>query len=318
MPVVLSGLQKYPVNLTAVVTMFDSGGSSGKLREEFGVLPMGDIRQTLVALAKEKDKAREFNSRYAEGDLKGHAKGNIRLKDLAVAKGFSESISICQKELGVEEDVIPVTLDGSDIKVELKNGEKLADEESIIDCAHLSETGIARTYLDPEPKENPRAVAAINEADLIVIGPGKFYTSVIPSFLIPGIKKAVREAKAKKVFICNLMTQEGNTDGFSVEDFVAELEKYIGKDVIDYVIFNTGELSGEAAAEVKKVFPKAEFIKYGQDLLGKENFIGEDVLRQNIRELNPADTMVEGANQRTMVLHDPQKIAKIILKLCQQ
>ena len=114
------------------------------------------------------------------------------------------------------------------------------------------------------------------------------------------------------------MTQEGNTDGFLVEDFFSELERYLGKSVIDYVVFNTGKLTKESAEEVKKVFPKARFIKYTKDLLGKKNFIGKNVLCQTIHKLDPADTMVSGANQRTMVLHDPQKTAKIILELCKR
>ena len=314
--VVLSGLKKYPVDLTAVVTMFDSGGSSGKLRKEYGILPPGDIRQCLVALATKKGLAQRFNSRYSQGLLSGHAVGNIEIKDIAIIKGINESIRICSEKLGVEGKIVPVTLDSSDVKVILKDGEKLEDEESIVNCENLSEIGIERLFLDPSVKENPEAVSAIENADLIVIGPGKFYTSIIPNFLISGICEAIKKAKAKKVFVCNLMTQEGNTDGFSVEDFLAELEKYLGKNTINYVIFNTGRLSAELEKEVKKVFPSAEFIKYNENLLKKENFIGKDLLDCDIRKLDINDTLVQGTNQRTMVLHNPDKLAKIILNLC--
>lgn len=316
--IVLRGLKKYPLDLTAIVTMFDSGGSSGRLRKEYGILPLGDVRQILVALARNKSKAEEYNSRYHTGELKGHAKGNIKIKDIAMVRGMTDSISVCGKELRVEGEVIPVTLHNSDIKVELKNGRKLADEESIVNYQYLSKKGIKKIFLDPQVKENQKAVSAIKNADLIVIGPGKFYTSIVSNFLLKGIVEAVRKSRAKKVFICNLMTQVGNTDGFSVKDFIVTLEKYLGKDVIDFVIFNTGKLSPILEKEVKKVFPKAEFIQYDKNLLKKKNFIGEDVLDQQIHRLDPADTLVQGANLRTMVLHNPDKLAKIILKLCKR
>lgn len=313
--IVLSSFKKYSVDLTAIVTMFDSGGSSGKLRNEFDILPPGDIRQCLVALAKNKNLADHFNSRYSQGPLKGHAMGNIEIKDIAVVKGFNESIRTCSERLEVEGNVIPVTLDKSSIKVELRDGEKLEDEESIVNCKYLSQKGIKKIFLDPNVKENPKAVSAIEDADLIVIGPGKFYTSIISNFLIQRICNAIRRTKAEKVFICNLMTQVGNTDNFKVEDFLKILEKYLGKDTIDYVIFNTGRLSPSLEKEVMKVFPEASFVKYDESLLKKKNFIGADVLDHRIRKLNPADTLVKGANLRTMVLHNPNKLAKIILKL---
>lgn len=316
MSVVLAGLKKYPVELTAIVAMFDSGGSSGRLREEYGILPVGDIRQNLVALARNKDKAADFNARYGQGVLAGHAKGNIRIKDLTIAKGLTKAISICGKDLGVNGEIVPVTLQTSDIKVELKNGEKLEDEESIINCRKLSKIGISRIFLDPKVQENPRAVSAIENADLIVIGPGKFYTSIVPNFLISGISQAVKKAKAKKVFVCNLMSQEGNTDGFSVERFLQEFEKYLGEEIVDFVIFNTGKSPLALLLEVKKVFPNTEFVGYDKNLLGMENFIGEDLLSLEIHKPNPSDIFVGGANTRTMVFHNSDKLAKIIVNLC--
>ncbi len=316
--IVLTGLKEYPVDLSAIVTMFDSGGSSGKLREEDGILPPGDIRQCLVALARNKDRANEFNSRYVKGPLRGHAKGNIKIRDTASITGFQGSIAVHSEELNVKGKVIPVTLDNSNLKVMLKDGKKLEDEESIVNCQYLSKKGIKKIFLAPQVGTNPEAISVIKNADLIVIGPGKFYTSIIPNFLTKGIIEAIRKSHAKKVFICNLMTQVGNTDGFSVEDFITILERYLGKDIIDYVVFNTGKLSSTLEREVKKVFPKASFIKYDKSLLKKKNFIGEDILDRQIRRLDSADILVQGANLRTMVLHNPDKLAKIILKLCKQ
>ena len=210
----------------------------------------------------------------------------------------------------------PKTYTHTNLKAELKNHQEIYGEEAIINCQRLSKVGLKELSLRPKAEANPKAISAIENADLIVIGPGKFYTSIISNFLVKGIVEAIKKSRAKKVFICNLMTQTGNTDGFSVEDFVATFEKYLGKDVLDYVIFNTGKLSAELEKEVKKVFPGAEFIKYNENLLKKENFIGKDLLDCDIRKLDINDTLVQGTNQRTMVLHNPDKLAKIILNLC--
>ena len=314
---VLYGLKKYPVKLSAVVSMFDNGaGSTGKLREELDVLPPGDIRQCLVALSNEKNLSNLFHFRFEQGALRGHNIGNLLIVAAEKTTGsFTQAVEKLSKILNVNGEIIPVTLDNSDIKAILKNGKKLENEDSIVNCSYLSKVGIKKLFLEPNAKANPKAILAIKNADLIVIGPGKFYTSLIPNFLVRGIKDAIRNSSAKKVFICNLMTQIGNTDYFKVEDFAAILEKYLGKNVIDYIIFNTGRLSLPLMKEVKKVFPKADFVKYNKSLLEKKNFIGVDVLNRRIRKLNPADTFVQGANQRTTVLHNSDKLAKIILSL---
>jgi uncharacterized cofD-like protein len=314
---VLLGLKKYPVKLSAVISMFDNGaGSTGKLREELGVLAPGDIRQCLIALANEKNLSNLFHFRFEQGALQGHNIGNLLIAAAEKTTGsFTQAVEKLSKILNVNGEVIPVTLNNSDLKTILKNGKKINNEDSIVNCSYLSKVGIKKLFLEPNAKANPKAIIAIKNADLIVIGPGKFYTSLIPNFLVKGITSAIRNSSAKKVFICNLMTQVGNTDSFRVEDFLATLEKYLGKDVIDYVIFNTGKLSPTSIKEVKKVFPKANFIQYNKNLLKKKNFIGADILNYNVRKLNPADTLVQKANQRTTVLHNSDKLAKIILSL---
>jgi len=133
---------------------------------------------------------------------------------------------------------------------------------------------------------------------------------------VKGFSEAIRKSPGKKVFVCNLMTQIGNTDGFGVEDFLGILEKYLGKGAIDYIIFNTGRLSPEKMKKVKKIFPGADFIKYDKTLLKNKKFIAADILNCNIHDLNPKDTLVRDAKQRKMVLHDQEKLAKIILSLC--
>jgi len=341
--VVLVGLKKYLVDLTAIVTMFDSAGSSGKLRKELDILPLGDVRQCLIALSNEKELTPLLNYRFGKGGLKGHNFGNLLIAALiGVTGSLKGAIDKIIKILNIKGKVIPVTLEKADLVAVLKNNQKIKEEEKIINCPFVSKIGIRKLFLAPKVKANPKAISAIRSADLIVIAPGKFYTSILPIFLVKGISEAVRKSRAKKVFVCNLMTQVGNTDGFGVEDFSTILEKYLGKSVtrarrsrakgedggklrrrqtsstIDWVIFNTGKLSTGQTKTVKKVFPGADFIKYDKNLLTRENFVGVDVIDRQIRKLDPADILVKRANKRTMILHYPNKLAKVILKLCRQ
>jgi len=299
--------------------MFDSGGSSGKLRKELGILPLGDVRQCLVTLSSESDFANLFHYRFGKGTLKGHNFGNLLIAAAIGNSGsLDKAIDKISKILNIKGKVVPVTLEKADIVALLKNNKKIKEEEKIINCPYLSKVGVKKLFLTPKVKANPKAILAIKKADLIIIAPGKFYTSILPIFLVKGIPETVRQSRAKKVFVCNLMTQVGNTDDFSVIDFLTILEKYLGKDVIDYVIFNTGKLSANQIKEFRKVFPKADFIKYDESLLKRQNFIGVDVIDRNIRKLDPADILVKGANKRTMILHQPSKLAKVILKLCRR
>jgi uncharacterized cofD-like protein len=315
--IVLSGLKKYPADLTAVVSMFDDGGSSGKLRRELGVSPVGDIRQCLTTLSNNDTLADLFYYRFNQGELKGHNLGNLLIvAEAEMAGDLNRGLEKIGKILDVKGKIVPVTLEKANIKAILKNNEKINGEENIINCKYLSHIGIKKLFLEPKVKANAKAVSAIKNADLIIIGPGKLYTSLIPIFLIKEIKDAIQCSRAKKIFICNLMTQVGNTDYFEVEDFTAVLEKYLGKNVIDYVIFNTGRLSPSLMKKVKKVFPNVDFIQYGKKLLKKKNFIGADVLDRNIHKLNPADILVSKANQRTIIFHNPNKLAKEILDIC--
>jgi len=317
--VVLSGLKKYPLDLTAIVTMFDSGGSSGKLRKELGILSLGDVRQCLVALSNENNLTDLFHYRFEKGTLKGHNFGNLLIAAAIGATGnLNKAIEKIAKILNIKGKVVPVTLEMADIIAVLKNNKKIKEEEKIINYPYLSRIGVKKLFLEPKVKANPKAISAIKNANLIVIAPGKFYTSIIPIFLIKGISEAVRKSLAKKVFVCNLMTQVGNTDGFTVIDFLTILEKYLGKDVIDYIIFNTGKLSAKQVKEVGKVFPKADFVKYDKSLLKMKNFIGANVTDRQIQRLDPADILVKGANKRTMILHDSKKLAKILLNLCRR
>lgn len=319
MSVVLKGLKKYPLKLAAVVTMFDNGGSTGKLRKELGVPAIGDIRQCLITLSKENDFTDFFKYRFETGVLKGHNLGNLLIVAAEKLTGnLEKAINKIRKILKIEEEIIPVTFGKADIKAVLKNNKSIIGEEEIINCSYLSKIGIKKLVLTPEVKANPEAISAIKKADLIIIGPGKLYTSILPILLVKGIKEAIQKSSAKKVFICNLMTQAGNTDGFKVEDFLTVLERYLGKDVINYIIFNNGRLPESSLKKVRKVFSKTEFVKYDKNILKNIKFVGADILDHQISKLNPADILVKGQNKRTLVFHDSSKLAKIILKLCRQ
>lgn len=317
--VVLSALKKHPLALTAILTMFDSGGSSGKLKRELGALPFGDVRQCITALAGNKELIPFFHYRFTAGSMKGHNFGNLFIAAIAsVAGGLDEAIDKITEIMRVNGEIIPVTFERAEIVAELKNGRKIKGEEEIINCRNLSKAGIRKIYLSPRVKANPKSVSAIKKAEAIVIGPGKFYTSILPIFLVKDIKDAITTSKAKKIFICNLMTQEGNTDNLSVKDFKTTLDKYLGKGTVDCIVFNTGKLNAAAMKTVQKVFPGAKFVQYDDDLLKKPGFIGKDLLDKKIRKLDPSDSLVKGANQRTMVLHDTSKLAKVLLNLCKR
>jgi uncharacterized cofD-like protein len=314
---ILSGLMNYPFDLSAVVTMFDDGGSSGRLAKEFHILPPGDVRQCLIATAKNEKLIKDFTFRFTEGPKKGHSQGNFLIKEALDKENgdWNKAIEKLAKDLNAKAKIWPVTLNESKIKAILKNSQEIIGEENIINSNDVSDVGMEKLMLEPEVEANERAVSAIKEADLIVIGPGKFYTSVIPNFLVRGIPEAVKESKAKKVFICNLMTQKGNTDKLKVEDYVKILEGYLNVS-LDFVVYNTAKLSGQLMENVRQIFPKSEFIEYGNDLAADKKFIGENFLDSHIRELNPSDILVKGANQRTIVFHNSQKLAEIISKLC--
>lgn len=306
---------KGKADLTAVLSMFDNGGSTGQIRREFGLPPMGDIRQCLIAFAENRDLAPFLAYRFEKGFLKGHNLGNILLAAAANKDGCEKAVESFEKMLATRGKVLPVTLDNSDLVASLKDRRTVIGEEEIVNCPEISDK-LEKLHLSPKAKANPKAIAAIKKADFIVIGPGKFYTSLMPNFLVDGIAEAVRKSKAKKILICNLMTQPGNTDGFTAEKFLAETEKFLGKEgAIDRVVFNTKELSEEVLKEVSRNFPGAGFVGYDSASLKDRRFMGADLLAGELQKLNPADNLVKGANQRTMVVHDQKKLSGILLKV---
>lgn len=237
---VLTALKKYPVSLAAVVSMADDGGSTGVLRDQYGVLPPGDIRKALVALAEAGPTLRRlFNYRFSSGDFRGHAFGNIFLSALEKITGdFASAVEEAARLLQIRGRVIPVTLADTRLYAKLHDGEIIHGETNIDIPKNKLRSPIRKVWLKPEAKINPRAHKAIAEADLIVIGPGDLYTSLIPNLLVHGVVSSVRQSPAKKVFVANLMTKPGETAHLKAGDFVPEIEKYLGRGVVDFAVFN--------------------------------------------------------------------------------
>jgi len=305
----LSGLKKYNVDLSAVVNMADDGGSTGVLRDELGVLPPGDIRQCLVALSRSDKLLRElFNHRYYNnGSLKGHSFGNIFLSTLEKISGsFDQAIKEASQVLRISGKIIPVTLTNTKLIAEFKNGKKIIGQHNIDESSLL---GFKKLLLSPRAKINNDVITSIKNADKIVINPGNLYCSIIPNFLVRGLSEAVAESRAVKIYVSNLMTKSGHTDGFTVVDYINELEKYIGEGVINTVICDKGKPSDNL---IERYAKKGEHFISSGNLKSKNkiNFIKSDILSNKIYKQNKSDKI-----KRTLIRHDSDKIAKIIYNL---
>jgi len=237
--VVLRGLKRYPVDLTAVVNMADDGGSTGVLRDELGVLPPGDVRQCLVALSNSSRLMRSLmNYRFEQGGLEGHSFGNLLLSALEKVTGsFEKAVEEASRILSIRGHVIPVTMHQVRLRMLLHSKQLLQSERDIYYCDEIDK-GYDSLYLEPIPQVNPRAVEEIKKADLIVLGPGGLYTSLIPILLVPGIAEALLQSRAKKAFVVNLMNRRGQTTGFSVASYLEEINRFIGRHIFDYVLVN--------------------------------------------------------------------------------
>ena len=297
---VLSGLRKYPIDLAAIVTMADDGGSTGVIREEFGILPPGDVRRVLVALSRSDNKVLSdlFNYRFAEGGLKGHAFGNIMLTALERLTGsFEEAIEEAGRILGVEGAVLPVTFDQVRLHAKLSDGSIIKGEDNIYVPKHDRSLTVKEVHLNRGAKANKKAVAAILEADLVVLGPGDFYASIIPNLLVSGISQALKRTKAKIAYIVNLTSKKGVSNGFNAPDFIHTIEKYLGKSVLDYAIINTKRPSEERLHKYEQ--EGAAFVSLPSGFnLKKPTLITGDLLRR-----------------QGFVRHDPDRLAKVLASL---
>lgn len=237
--VILRGLKKYRVDLTAIVSMADDGGSTGILRDELGVLPPGDVRQCLVALSNSSRLMRSLmNYRFEQGGLGGHSFGNLLLSALEKVTGsFERAVEEAGKILFINGKVIPVTMNQVRLKM-LLNNRKILEGEREIYLSHEIESGYSTIYLEPYPTVNPKVIEEIEKADLIVIGPGGLHTSLIPNLLVEGVSEAICKSKAQKVFVLNLMNRKGQTTGFKTSHYLKELVRFLGRDVFHHILIN--------------------------------------------------------------------------------
>lgn len=308
---VLSGLKHLPnIELTAIVTMADDGGSTGVLRDEYGVLPPGDLRQCLVALSDEGMIMRKlFNHRFDRGTLKGHSFGNIFISTLEQITGdLAHALDVASKILHVKGRVLPVTFDKVALCAELHNGKILNGESEFMHYQLVSRYGIKKIALQPRARANPKALAAIREADMIIVGPGKLYTSILPNFLVAGVAKAFVASKAKKVYVANLMSQQGHTDNFTVEGYVDELEHYIGTSgVFDVVHYNNKKANPHL---LKKYADEGEPVVCDHKRKVPYRLIGANLLADTLAKTQKKDML-----RRTLIRHDAKKLSKAIISM---
>lgn len=299
---VLVGLKRYPVKLSVICAMLDSGGSAGRLRKDYKIISPGDIRRAFIVLADTSSVIKDlFNYRFQTGILKGHNFANLLIAALELSiNDYEKTIKEMSRILNVKHQILPSTLDKSNLYAVLENGKIISGEANVDVPKHNGNLKIKKVFLRPEARAYPGAIKAIKKADLVVVGPGDLYSSLAQILLIKGIPEAIEKSKAKKVYICNLMTKYGETNNFTVSDFVKEIEKYLGCE-LDYVIYNTKIPSAERFKKYKKEHPELlDLVKF-RDILNKEKFIGADFL-----------------SDRGEITHDPKKLAKTILNLCKQ
>jgi uncharacterized cofD-like protein len=297
----LRGLKHYTSNITAVVTVADDGGGSGDLREDLGILPPGDIRNCILALADTEPLMEELlQYRFKGGRLENQSFGNLFLAAMdGISSNFEEAVQKMSSVLAVTGKVLPVTLDNVILKAKLKNGAVIKGESRIPDGVAENNSPIDKVFLEPSNvKALSDAVQAIKDADAVILGPGSLYTSVIPNLLVQDIAKAVQKTDAVKIYVSNVMTQPGETDNFSVEDHIKAILRHAGADIIDYVIVNIGKISKEL--EEKYLEENSKLVTIDE----------EAVKRMNVK-------IIEGDFIKTkngLVRHDPEKLAAILIE----
>ncbi|MCA9327735.1 YvcK family protein [Candidatus Saccharibacteria bacterium] len=310
----LSALKNHSDNIVAIVNMVDDGGSTGVLRDELGVLPPGDVRQCLVALSNSPKLRDLFNYRFEEGTFSGHAFGNVFLSALEKVNGnFNEAVQTASEILNVKGKVVPATLDDVRLKMEWPDATITLHGERVIDeKAFDKDPRTATLSLVPDATANPQAVKAILAADLVVVAPGDLYTSLGPLLIINEIGKALKETAATVLYVSNLVTKSGQTDGFSVSDHASEIERFAGGQILDYVLYNQQSPNAELA---KKYRETENAIVVGADTEKMDtmhykavggNFLG-DMAQAQDNDVLPVT--------RSLIRHDPAVVANAIIEL---
>ena len=307
--VVLSGLKEKQFDLGVIVSMMDSGGSTGRLRDQLEVLPPGDLRQCLVAMSEAPLLWRKlFLYRFENGDLKGHNFGNIFLSALEkVTDDYSEVLEQVSYVLKTKGPVLPVTFDKTTLCVEYESGTVLKGEGTIDEDNH-EESRIVKAFLEPSAKPNPQAIQRIIDSDVLVIGPGDLYTSIIPVLLVDGVKDAIVQSNPEIIYISNIMTKTGQTAHYKASTHVHDLEQYLGKEP-EYVVLNTEKIPNE----LEKWYNSHNEEVVCNDLHenGYRGRIVESQLLDNTEvEKSTSDTL-----SRSLVRHDSHKLAEVLTSL---
>ncbi|SDH72138.1 conserved hypothetical protein, cofD-related [Aneurinibacillus thermoaerophilus] len=292
LPVLLRGLKNQPVDITAIVTVADDGGSSGRLRSELRMPPPGDVRNVLIALADTEPLLESLlQHRFVNGNgLAGHSIGNLLIAALTEISGgdFVSAIEQLSKVLAVRGRVLPTANHSIVLHAEMQDG-TVVSGESIIPKAGKR---IKRVFIDEGAKPLPEAIQALKEADAIIIGPGSLYTSVLPNLLVPGIVEAIRESRAIKAYICNVMTQPGETDGYTAEDHIQAIHDHVGNSLFQYIIVNNGKVSDEVLAMYAEkgaapvIYSEEKLTAKGYRVIADNLLVYDKFLRHNAAKLS--------------------------------
>lgn len=309
--VLLSGLKDYTKNITAIVTVADDGGSSGALREDLGMLPPGDIRACLIALSNSQDEMEKLMSYRFEkdkGGLSGHSFGNLFLAALNDIYGdFESGLRKASKVLAITGKVLPMTLDDVVLYAELEDGSIIEGESNITFLTRKNGGAIKKVYIEPAKIKPPeKSIEEISNADVIILGPGSLYTSVIPNLLVEDLRKAIINSPAKKVYICNVMTQAGETDNYKAIDHLKAICKHAddnGNNFIDYIFINN------------QTIPDRERLKYYY----KDKSIPIIADEEEIKAIEDFGTKVILGDfvdiKNEFIRHDSYKVSKALMQL---
>lgn len=293
--VLLRGLKQYTSNITAVVTVADDGGSSGRIRGEMGILPPGDIRNCLVALSEvEPTLEKIFQHRFKTGvGLEGHNFGNLFLAAFTEIMGFEQAVKESAKVLAVRGKVLPVTLENIVLQAKLKDGTIVRGESKI----GKSTSPIEKVSITPSHARALKdTIEAINEADAIILGPGSLYTSIIPNLLVNDVKEAIKRRKAPVYYICNIMTQKGETVNYTAVEHLKAIQKHAAPDIVDYIVVNNRDITARQ-----------------KHLYILENSIPVKVEKAKLESLNVKVIEGDMLADSSQVRHDPDKLSKMIL-----
>ncbi len=315
----LSGLKQLEnVELSAIVSIADNGGSSGILRDELGVLPPGDIRQCFAALADEDEKGNEplllrrlLNHRFdGEGSLGGHTLGNILLAGLQNMFGDRlKAIRAAHQVLRVKGRIIPVSAVSGNLCAELEDGNVVLGEHAIEE-AGVGRSAIARCYLKPAIEANAEAIEAILEADALVFAPGDLYTSLVPVLLVQGLAAAIRDSTARRIYVVNLVTKRGQTDGYGAKRFVDTVSRFLPETHLQHILLNNGAIAPELLAryEAEGEHPVYDDLPMDDLRVVRNDFVGR----------KPVPSVSGDALKRSLIRHDPGRLALAIHHLITQ